>query len=327
MSGKRDMIAALERKQPEGVPLWELEFQAWDAASGRHVILGHEFEALSPSGQERAMHANAEILLSVSGELGFAALTSPNAYWHQAPGQLAYYCMPGEARFRQLRILRDMRQDDLMLIATTGGIIGADYSMEFCVRMVDDPESIDALARATLDRAVECAKRFRDCGAEAVISPSDIADNSGPFFRPEYMDRWILPYLKEWADRIREMGLYTILHSDGNLSRYLDALAGTGLDALQAIDPTAGMDMRQAKAVVGNRLCLCGNIDCGLLLRGKPDEVYAATRDLLVGCKAGGGLVLGASNAVQPDVPIRNYRALVDAWRSYGQQVKGDGEG
>lgn len=327
MNGKRDMIAALERKQPECVPLWELEFQAWDAASGRHVILGHEFEVLSAPAQERAMHSNAEIFLSVSGDMCFSALTSPNAYWNQAPGQLAYYCMPGETRFRQLQILRDMCPADLMLVSTTGGIIGADYSMEFCVRMVDDPESIDALARTTLERAIESAKRFRDCGAEAVISPSDIADNSGPFFRQEYMDRWILPYLKEWADRIREMGMYTILHSDGNLTPYLDAIAGTGIDAIQAIDPTAGMDMRQAKATVGNRLCLCGNIDCGLLLRGKPGEVYDATRDLLVGCKAGGGLVLGASNAVQPDIPIQNYRAMVEAWRRYGRHEKDDGEG
>ena len=52
MSGADDMRAALECRMPQGaVPIWELEFQAWDAASGRHVVLGHEFEALSPSGQ------------------------------------------------------------------------------------------------------------------------------------------------------------------------------------------------------------------------------------------------------------------------------------
>ena len=52
---------------------------------------------------------------------------------------------------------------------------------------------------------------------------------------------------------------------------------------------------------------------------GTPEEVYAETRDLLLDCKAGGGLVLGASNAVQPEVPIANYGALIEAWRDYGQ--------
>ncbi len=57
-----------------------------------------------------------------------------------------------------------------------------------------------------------------------------MADNSGPFFKPEYMERWILPYLKEWSDRVRAMGMYTLLHSDGNLTRYMDAIAATGIE-------------------------------------------------------------------------------------------------
>ena len=214
MNKKQDMIAALECRRPEGaVPVWELEFQAWDAASGRHVALGHEFAALSPAEQERTMYANAEIMLEVCRELCFAALTSPNVFWNQAPGQLAYYCMPGDTRFRQLEILRELCPDDLMLISTTGGIIGADYSEEFCCRLFEEPESIDAQARDWLRGAIELAKRFRDCGAQAVVSPSDMADNSGPFFNPEQMARWVLPQLTEWSAAIRAMGMSSILRA------------------------------------------------------------------------------------------------------------------
>jgi uroporphyrinogen decarboxylase len=320
MTRKQDMIAALEHRQPAGaVPVWELEFQLWDAASGRHVVLGHEFEALSPQRQEAAMHANAQIMLDVSAEMCFAALAAPNAYWNQAPGQLAYYCMPGDTRFRQLEILRELGPDDLMFTATTGAILCADYSPEFCYRIFDDPDGVDETARGRLAGALEAAKRFRDCGATAVVSPSDLADNSGPFFNPEQMKRWILPYLSEWSSAVRDMGMYSILHTDGDLTRYMDAIADTGLDAIQAIDPVAGMDMRRTKDVVAGRLCLCGNVDCGLLLRGNPETVYAATRELLNTCKAGGGLVLGASNAVQPDVPIENYRAVIRAWKDGGE--------
>ncbi len=316
----RDMIAALKRQKPAvAVPIWEIEFQAWDAVSGRHVILGHEFEALSLAAQDRAMHANAEILISVATSMEHAALSAPNAYWNQSPGKLAYYCLPGDARFRQLEILRKLAPEDLLLVATSGGIMGADYSMEFCARLFDDPEGVDEGARERLRGGLECARRFRDCGADAVISPSDMADNSGPFFNPGQMKRWILPYLTQWSDAIRQMGMFSILHSDGNLTPCLDALAATGLDALQAIDPCAGMEMRQTMDIVRGRLCLCGNIDCGLLLRGRPEDVHAATCKLLTACKADGGLVLGASNAVQPEVPMANYHAMIEAWRACGQ--------
>ena len=40
-------------------------------------------------------------------------------------------------------------------------------------------------------------------------------------------------------------------------------------------------------------------------------------------CKPGGSLVLGCSNATQPQVPIQNYRALIEAWKCYGQYHSG----
>lgn len=314
------MIAALDRRTPAGaVPVWELEFHAWDAASGRHVVLGHEFEALSQAQQERAMHDNAEIMLAVSAEMGYAALTVPNVYWCHAPGQLAYYCLPGETRFRQAAILRELAPRDLMLVGATGGILGADYSPEFCYRLIDEPEAVDDMARHALAGGLESARRFRDVGVEIVVSPSDMADNSGPFFSPAQMARWILPYLTQWSDAVRAMGMHGILHTDGNLTQYADAIASTGLDAIQAVDPVAGMDMRRTRDIVGSRLCLCGNIDCGLLVLGTPDQVYQSTRALLTTCKADGAFVLGASNAVQPEVPIANYRAMIRAWRDFGR--------
>lgn len=320
MSKRAHMQAALERRAPTGpVPIWELEFQMWDQFSGRHVVLGHEFEALTPTEQERAMYANAEIIIAVAEKLHFAALTSPNGYWEQAPGQLAYYCLPGDTRYRQLEILRELAPKDLMLVGITGVILMANYSPEFCYRLIDEPEAVDGDARNMFEYGLAMTKRLRDCGADIVVTASDIADNNGPFFRQEYLERWILPNLSKWAEAVAGMGLYSILHSDGNLMPQLDAIANTGINGLQAIDPVAGMDMRKAKDLVGSRLCLCGNIDCGVLLRGKPADVFEATRRLLTTCKADGGFVLGASNAVQPEVPMDNYLAMIQAWEKFGQ--------
>jgi len=139
------------------------------------------------------------------------------------------------------------------------------------------------------------------------------------FFSPPQMQRYVLPYLRTWADKVRALGGYSILHTDGNITACLEDLAGSGLDALQAIDPVAKMDMAKVKAKVGDRLCLCGNIDCGLLLTGAPEAIYAATRELLLSCKPAGGFALGASNAVQEEISPQNYRAMIQAWRDFGK--------
>lgn len=316
---KSSIVAAFENQPPDrAVPIWELEFHAWDAASGRHVVLGREFEALSGAGQEKALHANAEILLGVAAEMGWAAMTVPGGYWDEAPGKLAYYCLPEAARFRQMEVLKKLAPDDLMLVASATGVISANYYEEFCLRMYEEPESIDRQAEETLRGSLDVVRRFRDLGAGAVFTASDIADNSGPFFNPAQMERWIYPYLQRWSDSVRSLGLFSILHSDGNLAPYMERLSTSGVDAIQAIDPVAGMDMTAAKRQAAGRVCLCGNIDCGLLLSGTPERVFETTKNLLLACKPDGAFVLGASNAVQPEVPMENYRAMVAAWREFG---------
>ena len=322
MGRKDDLKAALECRRPQGaVPLWELEFHLWDQASGKHVVLGEEFAGLTPTQQERALRSNAEVILSVCDEFGFAGLTPPGGYWEVSPGHLAYYVLPDEARWEQLRVLRDMAPRDLMLIGTSGGILmppPQGYE-EFAYRLYDAPDEVEELARQIRDVSIEVAKRMRDVGVEAVCCAADIADNHGPYFTPAQMQRFILPYLHDWAEGVKALGLYAILHTDGNLTPVLDDLADSGLNALQAIDPIAGMDIAEVKARVGSRICLCGNIDCGLLHFGPAERIYEVTRDTLLACKPGGGYVLGASNAVFREAPIGHYRELVRAWRDHGR--------
>jgi uroporphyrinogen decarboxylase len=311
-----ELRAALACRAAAAVPRWELEFHAFDAASGRRLVLGREFERLPTSARDRALRENAEIILSVCEELEFAAVTGPASYWEQAPGELAYYVLPDDGPERQIGVLREMSGDALVLVANVGGVISACYDVEFCQALRDTPGEIDALARRRLAEGLERARRFRDVGAHVAMTASDVADNSGPFFKPHQMERFVFPYLEAWSDGVHTLGMASLLHSDGDLTPHLDRIAGTSLDALQAIDPVAGMDLLRSKEIVGDRLCLCGNVDCGLLVAGTPEDVYAATRDLLLRWGARAGLVLGASNAVQREVPIENYRAMVAAWKA-----------
>jgi len=196
-----------------------------------------------------------------------------------------------------MEVLKEMGPDDLMLIASATGVLAADYSEEFCLRMFEEPESIEQVAEDKLKGSLEVILRFHDLGAGAVFTASDIADNSGPFFNPSQMERWIFPFLQRWSDSARNLGLFSILHNDGNIASYMDRLAVSGVDAIQAIDPVAEMDIEEAMKVAAGRVCLCGNIDCGLLLTGTPDQVFESTRRLLAAC--GSGVPLSSEPAMR----------------------------
>jgi len=302
-----EMKAALECREPQHtVPLWDLHFHCWNQASGRHFIVGGEFAQLSAAEQERAVDWDAELMVSVIDRLGLAGVTIPDNYWEIAPGAPTYYWLPRDGRLALARTLQRLAGDRVLIVSSAGGIIGmpgAGNYEAFCYKLFDAPEEIDEQARRSLTNGLADAQRLRDAGVDAVYTGADLADNHGPFFNPAQMERFVFPYMRQWAAGVKALGLYAITHTDGDIMPILDQVASSGIHALQAIDPVAGMDMRRVKQQVGGRICLCGNVDCGLLVTGPEQAIYDLTRDLVLDCKDGGGFVLGASNAVFHETP------------------------
>jgi len=316
------MKTALQGGKPEGaVPLWELHFHCWDQAAGEPIVIGRSFEQLPAAEQDKALDHNAHLMAIVAERLHFAALTIPDGFWETAPGVPSYYWLPSEARYKLAERLARLIGDRIMIVAAVGGVMGmpgpANY-MEFSYKLFDAPEEVDEMAHQAYASGIETAKRMRDAGVEAVYTAGDLADNHGPFYKPKYMQRFILPYLHKWAAEVKGMGLYAILHTDGQINPILEDLVTSGIHALQAIDPVAGMDIRKVKQQVKGRICICGNLDCGLLYLGPEEDIYIAARDLLVDLQLEGGYVFGASNAVQYETQLNHYFKMIEAWEKYG---------
>jgi uroporphyrinogen decarboxylase len=322
MTKREDLVAALEKRLPSNaVPIWELEFHAWDQISQRHLVVGEEFQRLTTKEQDIALHTNAELILSVCEMLHFAAITLPNVYWEIGSGVPAYYWLPEEAIYQLARFIKDLESRDLMLVGNCSALLGIPFGddfVPFSYKLFDAPDEIDQIAQQKLLDGLRVASCFRDCGVEIGLSTTDLADNHSTYMNPHQLERFVWPYLRSWAQFLKAAGMYSILHTDGNINTCLENIADSGIDALQAIDPTAGMSLIETRKITRQRICLCGNVDCALLVSGSPEEVYLAASELLQSCKTDGAFVLGASNAVQQEVPADNYLAIIQAWEEYG---------
>lgn len=317
-NNKKELFRNVLNQQPvDSVPLWELEFHLWDEYDEGHWVIGDEFKKLSSKEKDLALHENAELIARVTEKTGFSAVTLPANFWELSPGHPAYFWLPEEAIVKQAEIVQKLIGNDVMIVANTGGVIAIPASHEyvaFSQKLFISPDEVEQLAETTLQRGIETIKKFAGVGVEAFFTASDIADNSGPYFSPDHFQRFILPCLQKWALFVRSIDGLAIMHTDGNINIYLDDLSQSGIHAIQAIDPVAGMDMKETLESVQNKITLCGNVDCGVLLTGSPEDVYALTKSELETCKGIGSFVLGASNAVQVEVPKGNYDAYLKAW-------------
>lgn len=184
---------------------------------------------------------------------------------------------------------------------------------------LDDPELAHELAEMVIDYKIRLMRRAIQEGADAVVSGDDYATAKGLLMSPAHFREFILPYLKRSIDAAHEMGVPFIKHTDGNIWAILDMMVEAGIDAIDPIEPLAGMDIGEVKARYGDRIAVIGNVDCSVVLtRGTPEEVEEAVKETIAKASPGGGHILASSNSIHPGVKPENYLAMVEAARRYG---------
>lgn len=76
-------------------------------------------------------------------------------------------------------------------------------------------------------------------------------------------------------------------------------------------------DLVRAKEVLGDVVCLRGNVPTSLMVTGRPDEVDAYCRRLIEKVGKGGGLILDAACGIPDEARPENVRAMFEATRKY----------
>ena len=180
------------------------------------------------------------------------------------------------------------------------------------------------LAACIMDKVLACnmevVRRAIRSGAEVIVLGDDYAGNHGPMMSPAVFAEFILPRLKRMVDLIHEEGALCVKHSDGNLYSLLDMIVSAGPDGLNPIEPVAGMELAKVKRLVGDRVCLVGNIDCGQLLpHGTPEQVRQAVRQAIADGGPGGGFILSSSNSIHSSCKGENLVAMVRACHEFGR--------
>jgi uroporphyrinogen decarboxylase len=182
-----------------------------------------------------------------------------------------------------------------------------------------EPDLVKGLVEMSVNINLELAKEVAARGVRIVYTGDDLAYNKGPLMSPKHFRELFYPGFRRVMSGFKELGLYVIKHTDGNLWSIIDMIIDSGIDCLDPIDPLAGMDLGEVKAKYGHRVALKGNVDCAELMTfGTPDEVVEATKVALRQGMPGGGFILSSSNSIHSSVKPENYAAMLRTLREYG---------
>jgi len=189
----------------------------------------------------------------------------------------------------------------------------------FSYALADDPSLIDAIFDKIFDvvnREYEDAIQRESIGAIWYLDDIGVKDRL--MVSPALLRKALFPRMRIFAEGCKKRGIPFLYHTDGNITRVLEDILDMGVNALHPVEPLA-MDIYEIKKRVGGKLCLIGNIDVDLLLRGTPEEIEEDTKKHLRELGPGGGYVLGSSNSIHRTIKAENYRAMLDTALQYGK--------
>lgn len=325
MTPKQRFIDALNFKKPKDyVAFMELEFQIYEEYVGQNLILGYELAKLSPNEKERALRKNAEIMLITAEKAGHDAIKDIASFWEVSPGNPAYLWIEDfEDRLQLIRYLKEMGDNKYFVLGSVGANIGIPdgvHMYQFIIDIYENPDSIKETCGIVLKNAKEQQLRLVEAGADGILNACDVAFNNGTFISPQMLDQFFFPYFYQWAEDVKKLGVYSVWHTDGNISSILNKAIESGVNAIQCIDPLAGMDIIPLTKELYGKTTLIGNVDCSVLQSGTKEEIEQAVKYVVEGCKGKGGFVLSGCNAIFKGIPADNYQVMVDSRYKYGHE-------
>jgi uroporphyrinogen decarboxylase len=342
MNSRERVIAALERRRPDRVPFFEcvIDQRVMDALlPGCDYDRFNDWIGLDNASQNRSSWSreNVEFIDEAKGlfrdkwgvirAFGPESTPAPVEGPIKTPEDLQTYTPPDPdaddvlgsiphlvERYRGKKAVTAICRDAFFNPAFLRG------TTRFLMDMVDNPKLVHELIEVCLSYDIPAMQRMVAAGMDVVVFGDDYADKNSTLMSPRHFREFILPGLKRCVDAAHEAGAYVVKHTDGNIMAIIEMIVATGIDALNPLEPQAGMDIALIKEKYGDRIAIIGNIDCGYLLSQAPvEEVRQVTRRTIEIAAPGGGYCLSSSNSIHSSVKPENFMAMVQTLRECGE--------
>jgi len=199
--------------------------------------------------------------------------------------------------------------------------ICCDQSMNFLLKqrgseqaltdLIDNPGLARKIMAIALEISIEKGKAFIQAGVDALYIGDSYASCS--VISPKQYREFCFPNYCKATEEFHRLGVKVYQHCCGNCNPLLELVADEGVDAIECLDPTSGMDVADAKRRVGDRVCLMGGVSCITLFKGNPEDVRMESLECIRKGAFNGGFALGSACEIPPKTPVANVKAMVQA--------------
>ena len=195
-----------------------------------------------------------------------------------------------------------------------------------CMLMADKSAANDMMARS-VDAAIERTRLLHQAAGDLLeiwgVASDDAGTQRGSLISPELFAQMIAPHYKRLCDWIHQNTRWkTFLHSCGSIHGLLRHWIAAGIDIVNPVQISAA-DMEPARLMrdFGGKVVFWGG-GCDtqhVLPDCAPQEIRRHVRENIETFGGGlGGFVFSQVHNIQPNVPLENVLAMLDAAWEFG---------
>jgi len=107
-------------------------------------------------------------------------------------------------------------------------------------------------------------------------------------------------------------------HSCGSVAFAVEGLIEAGVDVLESVQPEAN-DPAKLKRLYGDRLAFWGTVGVQSTFPfGTPEDMERVVKERIATVGQGGGLLIAPAHVIEPETPVKNVLAFIQAVDKYG---------
>ena len=189
-------------------------------------------------------------------------------------------------------------------------LCGARSLIKFAIDLIEIPDKVQAVMNTILPHlANKAVRRAKSLGYPLVWIGGW---RSAPcLLSPAMWNRFVWPYLCELVNEVVEAGLIALLHLDSDWTRELERFKELPRGkCVMALDGET--DIFRAKEILGDHMCIMGDVPASMLFLKSPDDIYQYCSRLIreLGPR---GFILQSGCDIPANAKLENVRAMVAA--------------
>ena len=190
---------------------------------------------------------------------------------------------------------------------------------ELFMDMMMESESATLLLDKITEFACAKARSYAAAGTDILSLGDDIGTQTSIMLDVGLWEKWLQPRLIKVIRAARDINpdILIFYHSCGYIIPFINKLIESGVEILNPIQPEC-MSFDDVCRDFSDRLSFWGTLGTQQLLPyGTAEEVYSQTINNLTRCGSKGGIVIGPTHMVEPEVPWENLTAIIEAVKEF----------